>query len=156
MYRRPGTPAHYRSYCSVVCRKAHYQDKHSACPVCGKSIVKKNKGQTYCSHKCANIGRTGISYHTGQKHSKALRHARLWASLIEQRGPQCERCFYNRNPKILQVHHRLGRRVADADSLDNLELLCPNCHAEQHYGASVWRDVDRIVGEIGREVMPLS
>ena len=49
---------------------------------------------------------------------------------MKQRGEKCERCGYAVY-QILQVHH-IDRNRND-NSLDNLELLCPNCHAKEHY-----------------------
>jgi hypothetical protein len=43
---------------------------------------------------------------------------------------KCERCGYNKFPEILVVHHKDRNRKNGAK--DNLELLCPNCHEEEH------------------------
>jgi len=53
---------------------------------------------------------------------------------------QCAICGYDKNPRILQVHHLLPRNYELPDhpgrfsTDDRLEvvLLCPNCHAELH------------------------
>ena len=39
---------------------------------------------------------------------------------------QCAVCGYNEEPQILQVHHKDENRKNN--SLDNLIILCPNCH----------------------------
>lgn len=44
---------------------------------------------------------------------------------------KCERCGYDKIPDILEVHHKDRSRKNGAK--ENLELLCPNCHAEEHY-----------------------
>lgn len=52
---------------------------------------------------------------------------------------KCEMCgqthwvvdMYGRKEKKpipLEVHHKEGRKISDADGLDNLMLVCPNCH----------------------------
>ncbi|MBX2866541.1 HNH endonuclease [Candidatus Kaiserbacteria bacterium] len=52
------------------------------------------------------------------------------ARIVKERGAQCERCNYDLL-EILIVHHIDRNR--DHNSLSNLELLCPNCHAKEHY-----------------------
>jgi len=47
-----------------------------------------------------------------------------------QRGDKCERCSYGK-VEILQVHHKSRKR--EDNSMGNLELLCPNCHCEEHF-----------------------
>lgn len=50
--------------------------------------------------------------------------------LIKERGEKCECCGLTEwlgQPIKLQVHHIDGNR--QNDNLDNLQILCPNCHA---------------------------
>lgn len=52
-------------------------------------------------------------------------------NLIQMRGHQCEVChntIWNDEPIPLQLHHIDGDRRNN--ELDNLQLLCPNCHAQ--------------------------
>ncbi|MDD3531197.1 MAG: HNH endonuclease [Candidatus Pacebacteria bacterium] len=46
------------------------------------------------------------------------------------KGARCERCGYDKK-EIINVHHKDWNH--GNNNLDNLELLCPNCHAEEHY-----------------------
>ena len=55
--------------------------------------------------------------------------------LLEARGRKCERCSYEKF-EILQVHHRNRNRKDNA--IDNLELICPNCHYEEHFLRKSW------------------
>ena len=51
-------------------------------------------------------------------------------ALIALRGQKCEKCGIDtwlEQPINLEVHHRDGDRTNN--SLDNLMLLCPNCHS---------------------------
>jgi HNH endonuclease len=58
---------------------------------------------------------------------------RLKRRLIEEglKEPKCETCnrtAWNRNPIPLELHHING--VSIDNSFDNIQLLCPNCHAQ--------------------------
>ena len=51
--------------------------------------------------------------------------------LIEKRGHRCECCGLTEwlnQPIKLEVHHIDGDNTNNQD--DNLQLLCPNCHAQ--------------------------
>ncbi len=54
---------------------------------------------------------------------------------MSQRGKQCEKCGYKKF-EILQVHHI--DRDRNHNELDNLELICPNCHYEEHLLKNSW------------------
>lgn len=43
----------------------------------------------------------------------------------------CKICNYSKIPEILQVHHIDRNR--NNNSIDNLEIICPNCHMEEHF-----------------------
>lgn len=65
-----------------------------------------------------------------KKTEQPLKGGVLLPHLIELRGHKCERCGNTHwlNEKIkLQVHHKDGDRTNNL--LENLELLCLNCHA---------------------------
>ncbi len=44
---------------------------------------------------------------------------------------KCGRCGYNKCLSVLEVHHIDRNR--DNNDVSNLELLCRNCHGEEHY-----------------------
>jgi 5-methylcytosine-specific restriction endonuclease McrA len=44
---------------------------------------------------------------------------------------RCAGCGYDKIPEILEVHHKDRNRNNNAK--ENLEVLCPNCHCEEHY-----------------------
>lgn len=83
-----------------------------------------------CSRACANRHRAGIKYKTGRSKDNVVTALALKKRLARERGKKCERCGYALY-QILQVHHRDRNR--DNNELENLELLCPNCHAKEHY-----------------------
>ena len=55
---------------------------------------------------------------------------------------KCECCGisdWNNKPIRLQLHHKNGN--PNDNSLDNLEVLCPNCHTQtDNYGSKNTRD----------------
>lgn len=62
--------------------------------------------------------------------SQYTRVEQLKKHLIKEKGHRCEMCGnieWLGNPIILEVHHIDGNRTNN--SLDNLQLLCPNCHS---------------------------
>ncbi len=62
--------------------------------------------------------------------------------LIKLRGHKCEgnckRKTWNKFPVPLEIHHEDGVRTNN--NLENLKLLCPNCHAQ----TSTWRNRKRL------------
>lgn len=88
-----------------------------------------------CSRACANKHRKGIRYKMGRPHDKVVYQQGLKIRLLQQQGDKCGRCKYS-NTKILVVHHKDRNRTHN--DLDNLELICPNCHYEEHYLERSW------------------
>ena len=120
-------------FCSVACYGLSQREEVS-CVVCSKLILAGLNKKT-CSRSCANINRTGIKYKIGSQKDKVKSQKILKLRLIENRGRKCERCDYNKY-EILQVHHKDKNR--NNNELSNLELVCPNCHFEEHLFEKSW------------------
>lgn len=145
IYRRPADieRGQGKVCCSQACfGKSCRTDK--LCPVCGKELINARNKKT-CSRTCANQKRTGIRYTGEARKDKVKAASALKLRLVQQRGKSCERCGYS-NTKILVVHHVKRRCDGGLDDLDNLEIICPNCHAEIHYGG-VTEPVERVALE---------
>ena len=59
-----------------------------------------------------------------------IHNSNLKKNLIKIRGNKCEKChneFWMGKPIALELHHIDGDRTNNV--LDNLQLLCPNCHS---------------------------
>ena len=130
IYRRPSelNANDGRAYCSQVCYGVSCR-REKPCAMCGKLILSGLRKKT-CSRSCANKYREGIQYKINRPRDIVHSQHALKLRLIRERGKKCERCGYERF-EILQVHHK-NRERADNRIL-NLELICPNCHCEEHY-----------------------
>ena len=130
IYRRPGILEHSngRAYCSSFCY-GHASRRETPCTVCGSPILASANKKT-CSRACANKNRTGIHY-TGRAPKDKVKTQRiLKVRLFLIRGKQCEHCSFSIH-QVLQVHHK--DRDTSNNTIENLEILCPNCHASEHY-----------------------
>ncbi len=57
-----------------------------------------------------------------------LRIRLLAAGLLEEKCAECELTEWRGRPISVELHHRNGDR--HDNRLENLEFLCPNCHAQ--------------------------
>lgn len=131
IYRRPCEIERSNNgvFCSMSCYGISCRKEHP-CVICGSSILASANKKT-CSRGCANTNRTGIQYKLGRTNKSKVKSQRaLKIRMIKERGDACERCRYSQ-VEILQVHHR--DRNKSNNKLENLELVCPNCHAKEHY-----------------------
>lgn len=130
IYRRPGILKlnQGRVYCSQPCYGKACR-KEIACRVC-KKLVLAGANKKTCSRTCANINRAGMQYTGSRPKDAVVTLRRLKLRLLQKRGAQCERCGFTLGA-VLQIHHRDRNHSNNTPS--NLELLCPNCHATEHY-----------------------
>lgn len=130
IYRRPSVikSNEGNAFCSMACYGVSCRKEHP-CVVCGKPVLASLNKNT-CSRSCANVYRSGIKYKIGRPRDKVKTQAILKERLSVDRGKKCERCGYNKY-EILQVHHK--DRDRNNSDLNNLELVCPNCHYEEHF-----------------------
>ena len=133
IYRRPREIVRGRVFCNQACYGIANR-KESPCVVCGTPILASANAKT-CSRACANKNRTGIRYKIGRPKDKVKDERALKLRLLASRGVVCERCGYDKK-EILNVHHK-DRNHGNND-MSNLELLCPNCHTEEHYLKKSW------------------
>ncbi len=142
IYRRPAIleANNGQVFCSSTCFGLHCR-KEQPCIICGKLILASSHKKT-CSRTCSNKYRVGIKYKIGRPRDKAQSERSIKIRLLEIRGKVCEKCSYNKQ-EILQVHHK--DRDRSNNNLSNLELVCPNCHYEEHYLEKSW-----LKGKFGR------
>lgn len=76
---------------------------------------------------------TGQGWNKGQQLKDWSQYStveKLKPHLIRKKGNKCENCLlteWQKYPIVLEVHHKDGNRTNN--NLDNLQLLCCNCHA---------------------------
>jgi hypothetical protein len=142
--------------------KEKHEKVHLNCVICNKEfsvIPHRQKTAKYCSRKCYNkslIGRGSV------KHECLHCHKEFWDSPSKKRKycsilctgksqketfkpkfstvrkamiargllVKCNRCGFDEFPQILGVHHKDRNR--NNNEMDNLEVLCPNCHSMEH------------------------
>lgn len=121
-----------RDYCSWTCANPH------PCLVCGKtmfgfpSYASSAEGRTrgqrkFCSRACANI------YKICREKIGGYVTLGFVACFKRIGRLACERCGTD-NIGHLCVHHRDRNRKHNVPS--NLEVLCLNCHSDEHNGKS--------------------
>lgn len=123
-----------RVFCSTICYGKSLR-KEAPCLVCGTPILATFNKKT-CSRACANRHRAGIKYKLSlPRKDKVVNERMLKLRLLKSRANTCEGCRYNKI-EILHVHHK--DRNHQNNNLENLQLLCPNCHYEEHYLEKSW------------------
>jgi hypothetical protein len=130
-------------FCGMVCYGISCR-KEKPCVVCGKLIMSGLHKKT-CSRVCSNVNRIGISYKINSPRDKVKSYQALKVRLLRDRGVVCERCGYSKY-EILQIHHK--NRDRRDNRIKNLELICPNCHYEEHHLEKSWlKNGVKIVGK---------
>ena len=117
-----------KAYCNIVCFGLSCRNE-KPCVICNKLILSSLHRIT-CSRECSNINRKGVKYHLGRPKDRAEEIRTIKIRLLSIRGERCERCDYKK-AEVLQVHHK-DRNNRNND-FNNLEIICPNCHFEDHY-----------------------
>lgn len=115
-------------FCSMKC----YIKTGELNPFWGKHHSDKSK-QLWLAHPNRS------SFLPGAKNPNAKRFGadfvgtgtRWWKHYLMDSVGHCEKCGYVQYTEILVIHHIDGNRRHN--KRDNLLLLCPNCHAIEHY-----------------------
>jgi hypothetical protein len=134
-------------FCSRSCavsynNKQRCSKKLVECSYCGeefkckKSRLENKSGTLYCCREHKDKAQR-IDSHVEQlspSHYDEGKATYRQRALREQSGkPKCNRCKKELPKPILQIHHKDRNR--DNNNLNNLEVLCPNCHVMEHYKA---------------------
>lgn len=129
VYRKPSQIERNNGnvFCSQRCYGINCR-REVPCVICQKPILGSLHKKT-CSRTCSNKNRAGIKYKIGRPRDKAQKARHIKLQLLRERGTKCERCDYNKG-EILQIHHKNRNKYDNRH--ENLEIICPNCHYEEH------------------------
>ena len=92
------------------------------CHICEKEIYRRpsqiKASKVFCSIICTGIDQRKI-----------------------KKCPVCTKEYtgFKDNFNILHVHHKVEKCNGGSDDIENLNLLCPNCHYTHHHGYGKWR-----------------
>ena len=113
----------------VFCSMRKRERKEKQCLNCNKEIPNRNK---YCNNTCQGEYERKIIFESIENGNTSLYIDNYRKYLISKYGEKCMECSWDqRNPITknvpIQLEHIDGN--SDNNSLDNLKLLCPNCHS---------------------------
>jgi hypothetical protein len=122
-----------RVFCSQSC-SASYNNRNrkntlNKCLNCFSEVKKRNK---YCSNKCQSEHERSQVFEKIENGDTSLYEKNYKNYLIHIHGEKCMKCGWSErhsmtNKVPIQLEHKDGN--SQNNSLDNLELLCPNCHS---------------------------
>lgn len=107
------------------------------CPNCEKIVTKRNN--KYCDNRCQIEFERKSIYEKIENNQGSFYQNTYKNYLISKHGDKCMNCGWNeKNPvtgKVpIQLEHIDGN--SENNCLENLKLLCPNCHSlTSTYGA---------------------
>jgi 5-methylcytosine-specific restriction endonuclease McrA len=116
-------------FCSNICinRFSYSKDIIGKCPVCGDNLLGsfgRAHKKSCCSRKCAGKYKTLVEVPKGYRRI-IFRH-----KIINNLEIGCEHCKIL-DIDLLVVHH-IDRDRKNND-INNLSLLCANCHKKEHH-----------------------
>lgn len=126
-------------YCSLLC---YNKDRISpdrvslTCAHCSttftraKSKLQSSKsGLYFCTRACKDTAQSYMPEIQPDHYGSGVGEYR--ARALKAYGYVCNRCGYSENNAALVVHHKDHNR--SNDNINNLEVLCANCHAIHHW-----------------------
>jgi len=127
-------------YCSRKCRPYHkefnpFWRKHHSEETIAKMMQHPNHPKFVSGLVDLNAQPRGVSNPNLTRYGSGFRGATVewWRDYLMETIGYCEECGYDTFPNILILHHIDRNRRHNFR--DNLLLLCPNCHATDHWQA---------------------
>lgn len=124
--------------CSAKCRSLLQGTQiKTECAHCGKDVYRsKSKieatqsGLSFCNRLCKEAAQKYNTAIQPDHYGNGNGEFSYRQKAIEEFGASCNECGYKDNIKALDVHHKDKNR--SNNNLNNLEVLCCNCHAIKH------------------------
>lgn len=120
----------------VVRNGEKHEAKKHICTNCGKELTYEQRNNKFCCHKCSVEYRYNEliqRWLSGENFVKGGHQIPTFIKkyLMELHNNKCEKCGWGEEHPIthnipLEVHHIDGD--CTNNKLENLQLLCPNCH----------------------------
>lgn len=135
-------------FCSQSCATT-YQHKHkekpikllnAVCAYCGdefhktpSSQRKSRSGLFFCTRACKDKAQRigGIKAIQPSHYNDEVKWSYKQVVLRNRKMDKCDVCGYDEHTEILQIHHKDRNRLNN--NIDNLVVVCPNCHQWDHY-----------------------
>lgn len=109
------------------------------CDHCGieffkaKSKVEASKsGKVFCCRTCKDAAQSYMLEIQPDHYGTGTGEFSYRDSALKEYGYKCMRCGYDKHKAAIVVHHKDHNRANN--SINNLEVLCANCHAIHHWG----------------------
>lgn len=126
MYHRNTVKLHQCPNCGVCSKNG----KVYKCAYCGKEVYRRQSdkdknisGYFYCSMECGNKHKNQLRKESGEWNDSVFTYRDRAMDTYEHK---CIVCGWNEDERILEVHHIDSDR--DNNNIENLCILCPNCH----------------------------
>lgn len=117
-----------RRHCSWDCAKVSKRKPilPRKCIGCNTLFTPTKHNGTYCRKGCVSHSKARHSHEQG-----IFQTARAAKQVLLGSLRACQRCGWNVEPAILELHHKDRNRKNN--HITNLTVICPNCHALDHY-----------------------
>lgn len=128
-------------YCSSKCYHSKESDTRAefSCAHCGikffrplSKIKNSRHGVYFCCREHKDIGQTYITEIQPDHYGTGTGESGYRLLALNTYGYTCQRCGYDKHKAAIVVHHKDHNR--ENNLIDNLEVLCANCHAVHHWG----------------------
>jgi hypothetical protein len=125
--------------CSARCVKLAKGERIIVqCAHCGKDIEKpqsrldkSRSGLLFCNRECKELGQQYLKEIQPHHYGTASPETGYRTKAFKHYPHECQLCGYKENKAALVVHHIDHDR--SNDDIDNLIILCANCHAITHW-----------------------